>query len=85
MSDALEPALPRLFTAAEVARALHVTERYVRDKVRGCEWPCRRGPRGAPLFSAGYYAKILELMAVPVVESPPPRFSFAPKSRHRNT
>jgi hypothetical protein len=79
----MEPALPRLFTSAEVAWALQVSESYVRQKARAREWPHRRGPRGTPLFSRDDVAQILELMKSPVVAPTEPRVSFAPKSRRR--
>ena len=84
MNDApREPALPQLFTAAEVARALQQTERFVQEKVRLHEWPHRRGARGAALFTAADYDRILELIAVPVAAPAATRLAFAPGSRNR--
>lgn len=73
--------LPQLYTAAEVAQALQLSERYVADKCRRHEWPYRRGARGALRFTAEDYGRILELIRVDVEAPPTPRLSFAPRSR----
>lgn len=73
--------LPRLFTAAEVAEALRVTEYYVEQQTLRRAWPHRRGPRGVRLFTAEDVAAITDLMAQQVENAPAPRVSFAPRSR----
>lgn len=72
--------LPRLHSAAEVAEALGMTERYVTEKARNGEWPHRKGPRGVALFSDEDYRQVLELIAAPVVAQAEPRLSWAPRS-----
>lgn len=72
--------LERLFTVAEVADALNVSERFVQDKCRRKAWPHRRLSRSFA-FTGQDYDAILELSAASTTVSEPTGLAFAPRSR----
>jgi hypothetical protein len=73
----LEP----LFTVAEVAKALNVSERFVQDKCRRKAWPHRRLSRSFA-FTGQDYDAILELSAAAsITNTEPTGLSFAPRAR----
>ena len=76
-------ALPRLHTVADVAQALGVAERYVREKARLRQWPHRRLARNAVAFSDEDYAEVLELIRAEVTEPEELRLALAPRSARR--
>jgi hypothetical protein len=73
--------LPTTYSAAEIAKSLGETERYVKEKARTGEWPHRKGARNTPRFTAADFDRILELIAVPETAQRMPRLALAPRSR----
>jgi hypothetical protein len=74
------PALPRLFTPAEAARALAQTEHYVREKARRREWPHSRMARGAVRFSVADLEAIIGMTHQPVGEPTDNPWGLTPRS-----
>lgn len=73
--------LPALHSVEEVAEAMNVTTRYVRDKCRRREWPHSKLERGRPAFSDEQYRQVLELCRAEPQSDEPTGLSFAPRSR----
>lgn len=74
------PALPRLHSVAEVARALRSTERYVSEQARLWRWPHVRMARGAAYFTDDDVRAIVELHHEAVRPVAGRELSWAPRS-----